>query len=232
MPRNRKAGMTRRAFVQGSAAAVGIAAGISVDARSPQDSAGPPPFPMDPSQESELLVCTRDIPTSRWSDGDVVQAYSTNDALRVHAETIANGRGRYRGEAVPALRALYDQITGDRRRQPHPNDLAFWWTRAKALAGLRSVDFSQYPFTPIERRRLLVVPLEADVTPALRQIVGGGPNSRQWKLTVDWRSAVSGPGLGTLADVLNPSVEVTFRGPCSLSFVAAELVDALASQGG
>ena len=232
MPRNRKARMTRRAFVQGSAVAVGIAAGISVDARSPQDRADPPPFPVDPAQESELLVCTRDIPTSRWSDGDVVQAYSTRDALRVHAETIASGRGRYRGEAVPALRVLYDQITGNRHHPPHPEDLVFWWSRAKALAGLRSADFSRYPFTPIERRRLLVVPVEADVTPALRQIVGGGRHSRQWKLTVDWRSALAGPGLGNLSDVLNPSVEVTFRRPCSLSLVAAELVDAPASQEG
>ncbi len=232
MPRNRKAQMTRRAFVQGSAAAVGIAAGIAVDARPPQGFSDPPPFPVDETQESEVLVCTRDIPTSRWSDGDVVQAYSTHDALRVHAETLANGRSRYHGEALPALRVLYDQITDNRRRPPRPEDLRFWWSQAKALAGLRSADFSRYPFTPLERRRLLVVPLEADVTPAVRQIVGGGRVFRHWKLTVDWRSALVGPGLGTPSDVLDPSVEVTFRRPCPLSHVVAELVDVPASQEG
>lgn len=96
--------------------------------------------------------------------------------------------------------------------------------------GSRTADFSRYPFTPLERRRLLVVPLEADVTPAFRRIVGGGRVFRHWKLTVDWRSAVVGPGLSTASDVLDPSVEVTLRQPCPLAHVAAELVDVPASQ--
>ena len=92
------------------AAALGVAAVVVVALTRAQrlEPAEPPDLAVDASSECELLVCIRDILTSHWRDGDVMQVFSAYDALRVHAETIANGRGAYQGDAVPALRGLYD----------------------------------------------------------------------------------------------------------------------------
>ena len=106
---------------------------------------------VDETRPCELLVCTRDILTSHWRDGDVLQVFNAYDALRVHAETIANGRGVYKGDAVHALRTLYDRITDGRRRLPDRDDLLVWWQRAEALAGLSREDFARFPFTALER---------------------------------------------------------------------------------
>lgn len=191
--------------IGGSLAVAGLALVTLTRAQSVAP-ADPPALAIDTSSGCELLVCTRDILSSHWRDGDVVQVFSAYDALRVNAETIANGRGAYKGDAVPALRTLYDQITSNRRNLPTRDDLLAWWEQAEALAGLDRNDFARFPFSALERRSFLVVPLDADVSPALQQRWAGADGIEQFKLRVDWRSAVA--GLAAEADVLSRTTPV------------------------
>ncbi len=231
MPRDQKTGITRRTFVAGSAAAaVGVAAGIEAGAAPPPGVfPGAPPFAVDDTTECELLICVRDIPTSRWRDGDVAQAFSTHDALRVHADTIVHGRGEYRGDALPELQALYAELTQEppgpppaEGRQPLPTEqgLSSWWTRAEQVAGLNRQDFVRFPFSPLEEQKLLVLPLAVDVTPALRQMWQDAEGHKKWKMRVDWRTAVVAPGLARAADVTDRAIHVTFDQSFPVSVVS------------
>ena len=181
-----------------------------------------PAMAIDASSGCELLVCTRDIPVLGCQDGDVLQVRSAHDALRVHAAMIAKGRGVYQGDAVPALGTLYDQITDDRRHLPSRNDLLAWWEQAEALAGLDRADFVRFPFSPLERRSFLVVPLDADVSPALQQRWAGADGVEQYRLRVDWRSAVA--GLAAEADVLSRSAPVHLGTALPATIVTAHAV--------
>ena len=197
---------------------VGSGRAQTVDSITPEA----PALTVDESLPSELLVCTRDIPSSHWRDGDVMQVFSAYDALRVHAETITNGRGAYKGDAVPALRTLYDQITDNRRHLPSRNDLLAWWERAETLAGLDREDFARFPFSPLERRSFLVVPLDADVSPALQQRWAGPDGIEQYRLRVDWRNAVT--GLAAEADVVSRVTPVHLDTALSATIVTAHAV--------
>lgn len=168
---------------------------------------------------AELLVHIGNATTNPWQDGDVVQAVRTYDCLRVHAETISRGRSVDVGAAQSALKLEYDKYTKDKGVQlPSEADLSLWWDKAEAEAGLNRTNFETYPFTALERRRGMVIPLDADISVADQQAWAGTPNPPDFvPRYVDWRTDIivanrakkgAGGPAAVDADVLDKSIHV------------------------
>ena len=114
---------------------------------------------------AELLIHIGDSSSSARRDGDIVSAMRQYDALRTHAELTVRERGRYRGPKLRQLQRAYDDITCRAGRAlPREDDLIGWWDLAEREADLRAVDHGWFPFSRLERRLGLVVPLNRDVT--------------------------------------------------------------------
>lgn len=168
---------------------------------------------------AELLVHIGDATTNPCQDGDVIVAMRTYDCLRVHAETISQGRGVNVGAAQSTLKLEYDKYTKDKGVQlPSEADLSLWWDKAEAEAGLDRTDFETYPFTALERKRGMVIPLDADISAEDQQAWAGTPNPPDFvPRYIDWRTDIIGAsrakkGVGgptaVDADVLDKSIHV------------------------
>ena len=97
---------------------------------------------------AELLIHIGNAATNPCQDGDVIEAMRTYDCLRVHANTISQGRGIDVGAAQSTLKLEYDKYTKDKGVQlPSEADLSLWWDKAEADAGLDRTNFETYPFT-------------------------------------------------------------------------------------
>ena len=188
---------------------------------------------------AELLIHIGDSSSSTRRDGDILCAMRQYDALRTHAELTLRGRGRYRGPKLRQLQRAYDDITRRAGRTlPREDDLIGWWSLAERETDLRVADHGRFPFSRLERRLGLVVPLNRDVTLAEKEAWTGvaattdahtesGRTRRAGTPTfVDWRRDVIGrcevriavtSHLGSswnasCEDVCNPRLPIVVRG--------------------
>lgn len=136
----------------------------------------------------------------RHRDGDILAVTFTYDAQRLIAETISKGRhSAVRDpEHIAALALLYGLITDPNKQpQPTPAALARWWTDCETLTGLDRNDFTHFPYTPPDRRFMLIVPLDREATPADRALWTGKTADRDRGIApipkrVDWETDVMG----------------------------------------
>ena len=191
---------------------------------------------------AELLIHIGNSSSSARRDGDIVCAMRQYDALRTHAELTVRGRGRYRGPKLRQLQRAYDDITRRAGRTlPREDDLIGWWGLAERETDLRAADHRRFPFSRLERRLGLVVPLNRDVTLAekaawtgVATAVDARSESGRTQLAgkpkfVDWRRDVIGrcevriaatSHLGSswdarCEDVCNPRLPIVVRGDVS-----------------
>ena len=98
-----------------------------------------------------------------FRDGDVILAFRDFKISYTWAQMIVRGTTGLDFPVFPKLAVLLAEITEGGKHKPLARDLETWWTEVERL-GIDRHRCRRWPFGRLERKKYLVVKLDADIT--------------------------------------------------------------------